>query len=132
MAFRIAYWAIIILVALGLGYVYLHRLEIPITRGFEELLDEKIIAIEKQKMDLALAIVGLEQDQKAEIALRKKAQSDSYSSPFRALNMEWYKAEIYFLDFLQFLFTHRLIFYILAFILVLYTLRQVFWRYYAL
>ena len=132
MAFRIGYWTLIILVAFGLGYVYLHRLEIPITRSFEELLDAKIISIEKQKNDLGLAVVALDAEQNAEIALRKQASSDNYSSPYRALNKEWYKVKIYFLDILQFLFTYRIIFYVIALLLILYALHQIFWKYYAI
>lgn len=131
MAYKITYWAIIAFAAIGMGYVYLHRLEIPITRNFEAVLDEKIISFEKEKKELALAIVGLDADQRAEIAFRKAAESNSYSNPFRALNKQWYKAKINILRGLQFLFTYRIIFYIALFLLILYAVREIFWKYYA-
>lgn len=128
---RIVYRALIILIALGLGFVYFHRLEIPLTRNFEDLLNDKIVVIQKQKEGLALSIVRLEAEQSAEQALREEAKSNSYSNPFRALNTQWFKSKIVILSILQFLFTYRIIFYILIFLFIIYAMHFIFWRYYA-
>ena len=132
MAYRVTYWGLIFLVTAGLFYVYINRFSIPLTRGFESLLDEKIVKIEKSRKDLALRIVNLKIEQNQETSLRETAKSNTYSNPFIALNLEWYKAKIYYLNFLHFIFTYRIIFYILFSILILYMIREVFWKYYAL
>lgn len=132
MAWKISYWIFIALIAAGLGYVYLHREEIPLTRNFEESLDAQIDAMEKRKEELARTIVRFEQDQAAERAFREIAKSNSYSNPFRALTKEWYTWQIVFLSILQFLLTYRIIFYLLAFLFILLFMRYIFWRYYVI
>lgn len=132
MSYRITYYTLMVLVFIGLGYVYLHSLEIPLTNNFEKYSDAKLISIDKDRKDLARAVIGLDIEQKQEIAEREIAKSNTYSNPFRALNREWYKAEIIFLNLMYFLLTYRIIFYILATFLILYATKQIFWRYYAL
>lgn len=132
MNYKITYYTLMALVTIGLGYIYLHRLDIPLTNNFEKLLDAKLISIDKDRKDLALAVVGLDIDQRQEIAERQIAKSNTYSNPFRALNTEWYKMEIIFFNLIHFLFTYRIIFYVLAAFIILFATKQIFWRYYAL
>lgn len=132
MSWKIVYWIFIAFVAVGLGYVYLYREEIPLTRNFEESLDAQIDAMEKRKEELAEAVIRFEQDQKAERAFREEAMSNSYSNPFRALTKEWYTWQIVYLGILQLLFTYRVIFYLIAFLSILLFMRYIFWRYYVI
>lgn len=132
MAYKATYWGLISVITIGLGYVYFYRLEILFTLYFENALDDKIASIEIERSDLARAIVMFEADQRAEISLRSVAKSNSYSSPFRALSTMWYKVKIVMLNFMHFIFTYRIILYILFFVFILYMIRVIFWRYYAL
>jgi len=132
MYYRTAHAAIFLTIFLSIGYVYLNRMDIPITRNFEILRDQKIESIEKERHSLAITIVQLKREQAMETELRETARSNSYSNPFRALNLEWYKIKIIYLNFLYFLFTYEIIFYFALFIFVFFTARTVFWKYYAL
>ena len=132
MSYRITYYTLMALVAFCLGYIYIHRLDIPLTNNFEKYSDAKLVSIDKDRKDLARAVVNLDIEQKQEMTERIIAKSNTYSNPFRALNREWYKTEIIFLNLMHFLFTYRIILYILVSLLILFATKQIFWRFYAL
>jgi len=131
MLWKVFYWGFLALVAAGLGFVYQNRLEIPLTRSFEETLDVQITAMEERRIELAEAIVKYEAEQKERQAALESAKSGSYSAdPISALTRQKHLFQIMFIKVLQLLFTYRVIFYLFAFFIIFLGARRIFWRLY--
>ena len=116
--------------AMSLGYVYINRMEIPIAKSFEDNLDAQLEVVRHKKEDLKKIILQLEAERRLEVEFREKAQSDSYSDPYRILKILWFNLQIYALSSLQFLFTYRVILYFIVFAFIFIFLSKIFGRLY--